>query len=47
MVRYNQVQGIRSGTGWSGKARYKVSGQAQGSQVKSGTRYQVRYKVVR
>ena len=53
-VRYKvsgQVQGalqcIRSGTRWSGKARYKVSGQVHGGQVKPGTRYQVRYKVVR
>ena len=44
--------GVRSGqvmlgARWSGEVRYKVSGQVQGGQVKSGTRYQVRYKVVR
>ena len=42
-----QVEGIRSGIRWSGKVRYMVSGQVQGGQVKTGTRYQVRVKVVR
>ena len=46
-VQGGQVQGIRSGIRWSGKVRYKVSGQVQGGQVQPGTRYQVRYRVVR
>ena len=42
-ARFQVMLGVR----WSGEVRYKVSGQVQGGQVKTGTRYQVRYKVVR